>query len=61
MSALTDILVQQTDPVTAVLLVVIIVYVRSIRTNLKEELSLVRGRISRLEDLFLNNDGREED
>jgi len=58
MSELTDLIVQQTDPVVAIILVVMVAYMASIRRNIKNELSLLRERIERVENELLN-DGNE--
>jgi len=56
MSELTDLIVQQTDPVVAIILVVMVAYMASIRRNIKNELSLLRERIERVENELLNDD-----
>jgi hypothetical protein len=58
MSALSDLIVQQTDPVVAIILIVMVAYMASIRRNIKNELSLLRERIERVENELLN-DGNE--
>lgn len=58
MSELTDLIVQQTDPVVAIILIVMVAYMASIRRDLKSELSLLRERIERVENELLN-DGNE--
>jgi hypothetical protein len=58
MSELTDLIVQQTDPVVAIILIVMVAYMASIRRDLKSELSLLRERIERVENELLN-DGRD--
>jgi len=55
MSELTDLIVQQTDPVVAIILVVMVAYMASIRRDLKSELSLLRERIERVENELLDN------
>jgi len=55
MSELTDLIVQQTDPVVAIILIVIVAYMASIRRDLKSELSLLRERIERVENELLDN------
>jgi len=55
MSELTDLIVQQTDPVVAIILVVMVAYMASIRRNIKNELSLLRERIERVENELLDN------
>jgi len=55
MSALSDLIVQQTDPVVAIILVVMVAYMASIRRNIKNELSLLRERIERVENELLND------
>jgi hypothetical protein len=56
MSELTDLIVQQTDPVVAIILIVVVFYMASIRRNIKHELSLLRERIERVENELLNDD-----
>jgi hypothetical protein len=55
MSALSDLIVQQTDPVVAIILIVMVAYMASIRRNIKHELSLLRKRITRVEDELLDD------
>jgi hypothetical protein len=55
MSELTDLIVQQTDPIVAIILIVMVAYMASIRRDLKQELSLLRERIERVENELLNN------
>jgi hypothetical protein len=55
MSALSDLIVQQTDPVVAIILIVMVAYMASIRRNIKNELSLLRERIERVENELLDN------
>jgi len=55
MSALSDLIVQQTDPVVAIILIVMVAYMASIRRDLKSELSLLRERIKRVENELLDN------
>jgi hypothetical protein len=55
MSELTDLIVQQTDPVVAIILIVMVAYMASIRRDLKSELSLLRERIERVENELLND------
>jgi len=55
MSALSDLIVQQTDPVVAIILIVMVAYMASIRRNIKNELSLLRERIERVENQLLDN------
>jgi hypothetical protein len=55
MSALTDLIIQQTDPVVAIILVVMVIYMASIRRNIKDELSLLRQRIERVENELLDD------
>jgi hypothetical protein len=55
MSELTDLIVQQTDPVVAIILIVMVAYMASIRRDLKQELSLLRERIERVENELLDN------
>lgn len=55
MSALTDILVQQTDPLTATLLVAIVFYIRQIRNDFRREHEQQRSRLLRLENELLDD------
>lgn len=68
MSALTDLIVQATDPVTALLVVGLAAYIRSrtndvedevkTRTNdIKEDVEVVLSRVSRVESAFIETDG----
>jgi len=57
MSELTDLIVQQTDPVVAIILIVMVAYMASIRRDLKDELSLLRERIERVENELLDDKG----
>jgi len=47
--SLTDLIVSQTDPVTAVLLLGVLWHTRSIRSEMRREISQTRDRIERLE------------
>jgi hypothetical protein len=60
MSELTDLIVQQTDPVVAIILIVMVAYMASIRRDLKSELSLLRERIERVENELLDNSQGED-
>jgi hypothetical protein len=53
MSELTDLLLQTTDPVSAVLLVVVVGYLRKIERDLTAEVKRVRERTERLEDTHI--------
>jgi len=55
MSAVSDLIVQQTDPVVAIILIVMVAYMASIRRNIKNELSLLRERIERVENELLDD------
>jgi len=55
MSELTDLIVQQTDPIVAIILIVMVAYMASIRRNIKDELSLLRERIERVENELLDS------
>lgn len=50
MSEIFDLLVSQTDPVTALLLLILSHYVRNIDQRLQDEIRRVRKRVNRLED-----------
>lgn len=47
--AIVDLIVSQTDPITAILLVGIIYYVRSTRNEIRREIRENRDRVERLE------------
>lgn len=49
MSELTDLLLQATDPVSALMLIVITAYIRQIHNELSQEIRRVRERTERLE------------
>jgi len=55
MSALTDLIVQQTDPVTAILLVVNVFYIRSLQQHFRRERQHQRKRLRRLENELLDD------
>jgi len=59
MAALVEVLLRQTDPFVVLLLGILVKYVRNIKSNLKEELQLLRGRIQRLEDELIGDGGGE--
>lgn len=50
MSALTDLLVNQTNPVTALLIIGLFVYIEAVR---RHDLVPLRRRVSRLEGAFI--------
>ena len=50
MEAFIELLFETTDPVTAILLAVLIYHVRKIETRLSEDIARVRSRVERLED-----------
>jgi hypothetical protein len=58
MSALLDLIVATTDPVTAVLLVWIVHYTRGIREDLREDLQETRERVERLEAELIDSPSR---
>lgn len=53
MSEFTDLLLQTTDPVSALLLILIAWYMRSIKRDLETEIARVRKRTERLEGQHL--------
>jgi len=53
--AITDLVIQQTDPVTSLLLVVIVFYVRSLQQDFRREHKQQRQRLRRLEDELLDD------
>lgn len=63
MSALLDALLAATDPVTALLVLGLGRYVQMVRQDLKEDLTTIRGRVSRTESALLTDGGqlREKD
>jgi len=58
--SVTDLIVTQTDPIVAVLLVGILWYLRRVRKDLQREMQRIRERTQRLEDFILGRDGGEE-
>jgi hypothetical protein len=61
MSALLDALLAATDPVTALLVLGLGRYVQIVRSDLKEDLTLIRGRVSRTESALLTDGGDVDD
>ncbi|WP_058826731.1 hypothetical protein [Haloferax sp. Q22] len=61
MSELTDLLLQTTDPVVALLLVVLGLYVREVKASLHEDIRGVRSRIGRLENVYIPDGGEVVD
>ena len=61
MSALLDALISATDPVTALLILGLARYIKHIRADLKEDLTLIRGRVSRTESALLTDGGDVDD
>jgi hypothetical protein len=55
MSELTDLLLQTTDPVSAILLVVIVGYLRQIKRDLEAEVARVRERTEELEQRHMDS------
>lgn len=55
MGALVDLIIQQTDPVTALLLVVIAGYTRQLRNDFKQEHREQRRRIRRIENELIDD------
>lgn len=49
MSELTDLILQTTDPVSAILLLVIAGYIRAIKQQIRSEIQTLRERTQRLE------------
>jgi len=54
MSAIIDLLVTQTDPITAIVLVGMWYQMRAMRADLKEDMQANKQRISRLEEGVMN-------
>lgn len=50
MSEIADLLLQSTDPITAILMVVLVYYVRQIKEDLRRDIQTVRSRVNRLEN-----------
>jgi hypothetical protein len=50
-----------TDPVTALLVLGLGRYVQIVRSDLKEDLTLIRGRVSRTESALLTDGGDVDD
>ncbi|WP_318569443.1 hypothetical protein [Salinigranum marinum] len=61
MSALIDALLSATDPVTALLVLGLARYIKHIRADLKEDLKLIRGRVTRTESALLTDGGELRD
>ena len=72
MSALTDLIVQATDPVTALLVVILFAYIKistddlqdevAQRTeNIRKDVEVVRSRVSRVESAMIETDGGPEE
>lgn len=61
MSALLDALLSATDPVTALLILGLARYIKHVRKDLKEDLTLIRGRVSRTESALLTDGGQLRD
>jgi hypothetical protein len=56
MSALTNFLVQQTDPVTSGLLLAVLFYIRQIRNDFKRINQQQNKRLTRLENELIEDD-----
>lgn len=54
MSTIGDLVVQQTDPVTALILFGILVYLRSMKQSIREDIQQTRARIKRVENRAWN-------
>ncbi|ELZ87486.1 hypothetical protein C453_04009 [Haloferax elongans ATCC BAA-1513] len=61
MSELTDLLLQTTDPVVALMLVGLGMYVRDVKATLHDDIDAVRSRIGRLEDVYIPDGGEVVD
>ena len=61
MSELTDLLLQTTDPVVALMLVGLGAYVRDVKASLHDDIDAVRARIGRLEGVYIPNGGEVVD
>ncbi|ELK44119.1 hypothetical protein D320_22148 [Haloferax sp. BAB-2207] len=61
MSELTDLILQTTDPVTALLLLGLAALVLWVRQDLHEDLRIIRGRVRRVEDWAVATDGGVEE
>lgn len=58
MSALTDLLLATTDPVTAIMLVGLYIYVRSVKNSIHDDIDGLTTRISRLEGAYIPDGGK---
>ena len=61
MSALVDLLIETTSPVTVILLIAVLFYIRMVRKDLRGEIKdakeargRMRERLSRLEEVIIN-------
>ncbi|RYJ12743.1 hypothetical protein ELS19_01335 [Halogeometricum borinquense] len=61
MSEFTDLVLSTTDPVVALLIVGLAIYIRVVHRDLHNDLDLVRGRVRRVETNLLAPDGGQED
>lgn len=57
MSEFTDLLLPTTEPIVALLLVGLGLYVREVKTTLHEDIRGVRSRIGRLENVYIPDGG----
>jgi len=53
MSELTDILLQTTDPVNAVLLILILLYLAEMKKEIERDIDRLRKRTARVEDAHI--------
>lgn len=58
MSAITDLLLATTDPVTALMLIGLAAYIRSVKNSIRSDVKRVRNRVGRLEDSHIPDGGR---
>ena len=61
MSELTDVIIQATDPVTALLVIAIGYEIWSVKRSLQEDVRVVRQRVGRIEAAFIEADGGSAD
>ncbi|AUV82063.1 hypothetical protein C2R22_10725 [Salinigranum rubrum] len=61
MSELTDIIIQATDPVTALLVIAIGYEIWSVKKDLQQDVEVVRQRVRRIESAFIETDGGGDD
>lgn len=61
MSALVTLVLAHTDPLTSLLVVLLGVYVRSKMQDLAREVDRLRGRVGRVEDVYIPDGGQPDE